>query len=74
MSEEPAAAGLVGAGAAAVEMLGEGTTGDGREGVAAGVTLRGSAAEDGGAMALVCGVASAWYWGGVRRRRAAEAG
>lgn len=36
---------------AAVEPLGDEGAGDGRDGVAAGVTFKGSAAEDGGGMA-----------------------
>ena len=51
MSEEVALVGLVDAADAAVELLGDEETGDGREGVAAGVTFRGSAAEDGGGIA-----------------------
>lgn len=55
MSED-ALAGLALFEEAAVEPLGDEGPVDGREGVAAGVTFRGSAAEDGGAMADLHGV------------------
>ena len=53
MSDE-VAAGFVPFAGAAVELLGDDGPVYGREGVAAGVTLRGSAAEEGGAMAKLC--------------------